>query len=145
MGALLSLFLLMSTARAEGSFDDQAFREAVKRTADGPSALIYTWSPHMVLSQRGLNEILSFPLKGSLRIIVLLDPQADLEVARAQAKANGWPAEYLRPVSSNILFGLGVRVHYPSYLLIENGQVRDGLIPGYKTHVQLRRILDQRK
>jgi hypothetical protein len=103
--------------------------------------LVYTWSPHMPLSRRGLEELYSFEGIDPKSLVILLDPNADTEFAADVAKENHWPPESLRKVASIDLIKQGVRIHYPSYLIINKGQVRP-IVMGYKSVERVRYLLN---
>ena len=118
-------------------FSDADLKMILKNQAKAKdlTVLLYTWSPHMVLSIRGLDELLQF--EKNKKIIAILDPNANIRLAEKIAKEHHWPEEVLRINISQDLINLGLRVHYPTYLFLAQGKVQGRAIPGYKTAKEL--------
>lgn len=89
----------------------------------------------MALSLRGLDELIG--KKKNTIIVPVLDPDSNLVLAAEIAKKHQWPSNFLRVNESATLIGKGVRIHYPSYSFINNGDFKGALLPGYKTSVEL--------
>jgi hypothetical protein len=143
---ILNLFILFSglfsslcSYGAVNDFDDADLQTILTSSAQkkGQRYIIYSWSPHMSLSIRGLNELTNASNRTQPTVLVVLDPDANLELATEIAKKQKWPSEFLRLNRSEILFKRGIRIHYPSYNLISNGSFRGRLLPGYKTRTEL--------
>lgn len=107
--------------------------------------LVYSWSPHMKLSQKGLAEAKAFAKKHAIKLKVVLDPNASSEFARKVAsEIAGSSQSDLKPLDSAHLREEGFLLHYPSYALVIGGEVKGGIVPGYKTEEELTRILKSR-
>ena len=145
MMTLFKLLLISVQIFAAGSisFNDESLKSLLSSTKDNSKAIIYTWSPHMVLAQKGLSELLHLPQNKSFQVIVLLDPNANLELAQKMATDNGWPTSVLKINSSLTLVAKGMRVHYPSYLFVQNQKFVGHIVPGYKQPEHLNKIMQE--
>ncbi len=130
------LLLLGLTAPASAKFDDA---ELQKRMKSEEPILIYTWSPHMVLSQKGISELLANKDR-PFKVLVVMDASASEKLAKEIVKKNGWPASFLEKNESGTLLGRGARIHYPSYQFVSRGALLSPLIPGYRTPAELKQI-----
>lgn len=136
---LLMILVLQATARAGvgDPFDDKDLQALLTQSQQKrEKVILYTWSPQMVLSQKGLDEILTFAKSHRVKIIHILDPFSNQALAQKMADQHHWPSDALRKLRSKILIGKGARVHYPSYTFIANGQIK-AVVPGYKTWGEL--------
>lgn len=82
--------------------------------------LIYTWSPGMPISEKGISEIKNFALKNQIRIRFVTDPQIQnlpLEL-RSRDKYNGQYPAY------QLMADAGYFNHFPGYFL----QMPDGMV-----------------
>lgn len=85
---------------------------------------IYIWSPHMNLSVSGLKEAEKVARDMKAELLVLLDPKADLDAAKAVAKRHGIKQRTaLDRALSSRLFALDQRLHYPVYFVAHAGAV----------------------
>jgi hypothetical protein len=138
MNLFLSLFVfLQAQAAVPSPFGNADLTAVLQKSRSGRGTLIYTWSPHMVLSQKGLEELLSNPEFKDTKLIVLLDPNCNMDLAREMAAQKGWPESVLRPLAAQKLIAKGARVHFPSYQFVSGGRFRGPLIPGYKSSAYL--------
>jgi hypothetical protein len=71
---------------------------------------------------------------------VVLDPNCNLKQAQDIAKIHHWPDEFLKSLQASKLIEKGFRIHYPTYLLLQNGHFVSPTIPGYKSLAELTRI-----
>jgi hypothetical protein len=136
-----AFFLLLAPSVLLGAvvkFSDEDFLKLQQQSRDRSRSvfLVYTWSPHMNLSVRGLEELMESG-QNNLILVPVLDPNANLEIATEIAKQKRWPAEVLRVNEARALIQRGSRVHYPSYSFLRKGQFQGPLLPGYKTGRQL--------
>ena len=131
------LLLLGLSAPASAKFDDAALQ---KRMSSEEPILIYTWSPHMVLSQKGARELLASSKDRPYKVLVVMDANASNRLAREIVKKNGWPASFLEKNESRTLLSRGARIHYPSYQFVKKGELSSPLIPGYRTPAELKEI-----
>ncbi len=135
----LAILLLISAPVF--AFSENDFARAMQTAkAKNRNIVFYTWSPHMVLSQRGLEELKFAPFPSNTDLIVLLDPDCDPKLAKQIIERNGWPETYGRQVKSETLLKKGVRIHYPTYIFSRSGGQLAPIVPGYKTTAQLERL-----
>jgi hypothetical protein len=99
--------------------------------------VVYTWSPHMNLSVRGLDEALAGENKNGTKVIAILDPACDRSIAEKIAKEHGWPDSVLRRNESASLLARGFRIHFPTYQFVAHGRLQGSVIPGYKSPKEL--------
>ncbi len=114
----------------DGSFTDQHLSALLETAGTG---VIYTWSPHMNFSVKGIPEI--FEVCSSLEVTcqVLLDPNADSKLAKMVGEKEGISADILRqPASVELLFR-DLYNHSPSLLLFQDGKLRGPVVPGYRS------------
>jgi hypothetical protein len=91
----------------------------------------------MNLSIRGLDELLVAVKGGEFRIVVILDPNSNRDLAEKVVKEHHWPSNVLQALQSRVLIKKGLRVHYPSYQYVAHGKITGPVIPGYKTPIEL--------
>lgn len=115
-------------------FTDTDLRRLERKSSQ---VLLYSWSPHMNLSVRGLDQALEAARHGGARVVAVLDPGCNRELAASVARDHGWSEEVLRIDESRELIDRGFRVHFPSYLFVSKGMIRGSVIPGYKTAAEL--------
>ncbi len=141
MTIFLSLIFFTSTSFANIQivpFQESDLDLVFKTTAlSKKPAVIYSWSPHMNLSVKGLSELIAYCSRNGIQTIVVIDPDANFEMAKEIVIKNKWPSEYLRPNKSLSLMKRGTRVHYPSYHFISNGKFARPPLPGYKLSQEL--------
>ncbi len=138
LGVFLSLAMATSWPEA---FDEAAYKNLVKKSqTERKGFVIYTWSPHMNLSQRGFDELPALKLPGDPKIVCVRDPDSDLKFARKIASEHKWPEECLRPVTSTTLLGRHIRVHYPTYVFAKSDGKISGAVPGYKNPPRLQQF-----
>lgn len=138
----LGLFLSLSmAATTTPTFDEAAFKDLVKKSqTQRKGFVIYTWSPHMNLSQRGFDELPALKLPGSPKIVCVRDPDSDLTFARKIASEHKWPDDCLRAVTSTTLLNRHLRVHYPTYVFAKSDGKISGVVPGYKNPPRLQQF-----
>jgi hypothetical protein len=136
----LFLSLLLSIS-APAKFDDAALRSRLEESAkDKTNLLIYTWSPQMPISVRGLSELFASKGRRNYRVLALLDEGANLKEAGKLVKEKGWPAAFLERNESLELRKQGARVHHPSYIFVKDGRYAKPLVPGYREPAELARL-----
>ncbi len=139
---LYSLVLWASSALAAPAFTDADLTKTLKTAREKKHDVIfYSWSPHMGLSQKGLNELLKRSLAKNVEVVPLLDPNCNLELAKTIAKRNHWPDSTLRPLEAKPLIARGLRSHYPSYILSRHGNPKGKIYPGYKAPKRLGQMI----
>lgn len=122
-------------------FTDKDLQKLLAASKKSPSKdfLIYSWSPHMVLSVKGLQE-LDLTAGRNTQTTVLLDPNADFTLARTFAHENKWPERVLMRNNSKQLLSKGAQIHFPNYIFIRGGRFNLPLLPGYKSALQIQRF-----
>lgn len=130
----LILFGPFSYAENAKDFTDADLKKVLAQNLK-TDALIYSWSPHMNLSVRGLDELLKSPQNNGL--VVLLDPNSNSKIAEEIVRTRKWPESVLRRNTSQILIEKGARVHYPNYIFISHGKLDTPILPGFKTSSQI--------
>jgi len=105
----------------------------LKFLAQNPDGFMYSWSPAMPLSIDGLEEVKRAARSLEQSLVVVLDPNASLNVARKIAKKRGWPDTYLRKPASVEITLRGILDHYPTMTHFRNGQLSNRILPGMKT------------
>jgi hypothetical protein len=134
---LLSLLL---TAYAHAAFTNSDLKRALAKSQTPPSKLlIYTWSPRMTLSIRGLEELMADRGR-AYKVLFLLENGGDAKLARRVAKEKGWPAALLEENQAEELRARGSAVHFPSYQFLKNGKFAGPLQPGYRTPAELQAL-----
>lgn len=142
LGMAIFFAFILSTSFAEPAFTESDYRAVIAEAKSRKQIVVFfSWSPHMVLSQKGLNELLQRPSSKNVRIVPVMDAQANEELATQVVHRNRWPASVARPLESASLIKRGLRGHYPSYLVSLNGDIKGKLIPGYKGGPYLDSIL----
>ncbi|MDG0816808.1 hypothetical protein [Bdellovibrio svalbardensis] len=138
----LVILLSFHLSWASGSsYFSNADLESTLRSGEVDNVMIFTWSPHMPLSIKGLDEAIQFTKSNKIKLIVVLDPNCDFSLAQKVAFKHQWPDTYLKTIQSSKLIERGLRVHYPSYLLIKHGSFSGPTTPGYKSKEELDRMI----
>jgi hypothetical protein len=102
--------------------------------------ILMTWSPHMVLSQKAVDEMLALKETLNADPVFLLDPNARIDLAQQIVRRHHWPDALLTVNASRELIKKGLRVHYPSYIFVSEGRTVSPIIPGYKVARQLQAL-----
>ncbi|MBY0414557.1 MAG: hypothetical protein K2Q18_10340 [Bdellovibrionales bacterium] len=125
--------------------DDQALFGMISKHATG---LIFSWSPHMGLSLKGLKIIQQLALGLKLPLIVLMDAQASSEVEFAKKRLEDENIQIGKILigSSMDLFYRRTHIHYPNLIVFKDGRIVEGMLPGLANENQaLDFIKDQLK
>jgi hypothetical protein len=141
---MLTLLAVMAftNAFATSTYDDTDLKKDLLQAKSSQQTVIfYSWSPHMVLSQKGLKELLQRPASKKLRIVPVMDGNSNRDLAQKIVSRNRWPASVMRELEAPELIRRGLRTHYPSYFVSSKGDAKGKLIPGYKSPQYLNRIL----
>jgi hypothetical protein len=134
------LFALFCFAHAD-SFTDKDLHQYQRETLKSQKPIILvTWSPHMPLSERAVEDLFQLQRTTQIQPLVLLDPSCRFSLAQKVATQHLWPAEVLKLNQSQELMSQGIRVHYPSYLLLAKGKTASPVIPGYKLPQELKML-----
>lgn len=108
---------------------DKDLRLEIDKTRSG---IIYSWSPAMPLSILGVNEAQATAKMIKIKLIVVLDQNANETTAKQIVKKNRWPKEFLKKNSSFELSQRNLMNHFPSALFYKNGYIANEIFPGYK-------------
>ncbi len=102
------------------------------------TGLIYSWSPHMTLSVRGLKEIQAIAAEKKLPLTVLMDSQSasELELAQKILDKEKIKLDKILIGSSMELYYRRTHIHYPNLIVFKNGRIIDGMLPGLAGHDQ---------
>jgi hypothetical protein len=130
----LWLFLILSFALISASsgaeFTDQDLQELLKKSADQQtSGIIWIWSPRMILSYRGYEELRPISLLLQLDVTYLVDPY----VSEDDINQTAYNQDLLlsKKMHSNVLSQIGGLIHYPVLIIYQNGQIQLPSRPGY--------------
>lgn len=133
---ILSFASSIAFSQERAGFTDQSLQDILTYSDFHQSAgLMYTWSPRMTLSIRGVSEITSLARELNLDITVLVDPNLPDEETLS-ATENLWLGHSLK-AESKILDRLGITIHYPNLIIYKNGKI-DSIRPGYDEPVRVR-------
>ncbi|RZA07328.1 MAG: hypothetical protein EOP11_07965 [Proteobacteria bacterium] len=139
---LLTLFL---SPLAPAKFDDAALKSRLEESAQKKTKLlIYTWSPQMPISVKGLTELMATAGERNFKVLALLDGGANLAAAKQVAKEKKLPASVLERDESLELRKLGSHVHFPAYILVNGGAFTGGLLPGYRSPAALKSLTEEK-
>jgi hypothetical protein len=108
---------------------DQDISQFIDKNKNG---FIYTWSPAMPFSVDGFAEILKAAADEKLKVLVVLDPSADVELAKKILEKKKLPLTYATKSNSTELKFRGFYDHFPFCGFFKNGEIQDHNIPGYK-------------
>lgn len=120
---------------------DKILHESSKKKSAG---VIYLWSPHMVLSMKGYNELKDVCAKLGLRFTPVLDPNTTDTDAENALKEHQLTKAGLARVDSVELSEREGLTHFPSIFVYSNGKIVDGVIPGYQTADRYAKIIQER-
>lgn len=122
-------------------FTDKTFKTLL---AQHPVGIIYLWSPHMLLSVEGINELGEITKELGISYDVLLDSNANADFAKTTAEKIGVKRGVLRKNNSLELFFRNFTVHAPSLLLYKNGEIIGPVIPGYRSPKHYKQVIRER-
>lgn len=109
-----------------------------------PVGIVYLWSPHMLLSVEGINELNEITKELGISYDVLLDSNANTSFAKATAIKIGLKKDIFRKNSALELFFRNFSVHSPSLLLYKNGEIIGPIIPGYRSPTHYKQLIRTR-
>lgn len=110
--------IVASEKRVVG-FSDMNLSEVMIKNPKG--GFVYIWSPHMELS---VAEVATLEkLKLNYPFTVILDPKADVSLAKSLVEKNKLPESYLLPLDSLVLYKADITIHYPSIVFYKNGKI----------------------
>ena len=110
---------IISSGKRVPGFSDINLSEVLIKNPNG--GFIYIWSPHMELSVAEVATLEGLKLK--YPFIVILDPKADMTLAKSLAEKNKLPEAYLKPLDSLVLQLADITIHYPSIVFYKNGKI----------------------
>lgn len=102
------------------------------------TGLVYSWSPHMNLSVKGLKAIQAIAAEQKLPLTVLMDSQSasELELAKKILDKEKIKLDKILIGSSMELYYRRTNIHYPNLIVFKNGRIVDGMLPGLAGHDQ---------
>lgn len=112
-------------------FLDEELENEIQRLSKDEILVIYTWSPRMNLSVRGLQEISAVKFNNA-KVIVLVDPSPEKKLVESTLSKKGLSHESGRILASTELIQRHALLHFPSYITYTK---KDGFktILGYLT------------
>ena len=129
----------------EQSFSDESLQSLLAHSAENKtSGVIYSWSPRMPLSIRGVYELRTIAQKMGLEMQLVLDPSAvENEIQQSIAE---FPLLAGTPrLKSSKLVAMSMMIHYPSLIIYKNGHLYPISRPGYdepeRVELYLKRVL----
>ena len=108
-------------------FKDENLKKLLSKNKNG---IIYLWSPHMTISVQELSEIFLARKKIKAHFTILLDKNADMNLAKKMVTKLKLPIDYLLKMNSRELEEFGLTIHFPSLVIYKNGKLKKR-IPGY--------------
>ncbi len=138
------MFNLCFASVPPGELNDDAIQTILADSQKSRSkVLIYSWSPHMVLSVKGADELRFIMPTLFDKVVYARDPKSNLKIANKIQTEHQWSPETLRKLTSATLIEKGVRIHYPSYIFVKNGVVVSPAIPGYKSVLEIQQLAER--
>lgn len=127
---LLGLFITNFLKANPKEFTDQQLLEFEKSQK---SFILFTISPHMPLSYLAHHQIQLALQDQKIELVVLIDPKVAWEEHVKMAHlANCNCTEKVWQLKSKKLFSMGLHLHYPSVLMINQGVISPRIYPGHK-------------
>lgn len=131
----------MSAKGQELYFENQDLYKILQNSKSKQTrGIIYSWSPHMVFSFEGIQELKEEAKKYNIEVTVVLDQFADSETVKKTVKENNIDAQDCKRINSQVLNDLGITIHYPTYLFYENGEILTPRYPGYEEPYKLQKL-----
>lgn len=139
---VLSVHALKESTSLKGKlFTDFEMQKVIDQSrAETKAHLIYMWSPRMSLSLRGLKEIAGLSKKHGLALTVVADPMADADELKQVVMKNRWPDAYTAKMDSFILRQKLATIHFPSLLIVKEGEFAMPVRPGYDAPERLEKL-----
>jgi len=123
-----------------GSFDDRDLKTLLRQSKKHRTlGVIYSWSPHMVLSFEGIKELKEIAAHRKIETTILLEPFADardVEVVATHPDHGITPSD-CRRINSRKLWAAGIGIHYPTYIFYRHGKILMPRFPGYEAPEKL--------
>lgn len=143
---ICSLVNISLSAQAEGHswqrplFTDESFQQLLIASEQSEHLVVlYSWSPHMVLSGVGVSQIHDLAQELGFDVQYVVDYQTN----EALIDETAFSIEMLQApqLASPILRRMDFAVHFPCLLLIHKGEIIGHVRPGYDEPDRLRRYL----
>jgi hypothetical protein len=126
------------------AFTDVQLQQLMQKSKkEKTRGIIYSWSPHMVLSFEGIKELKILANKYQLQTTFLLDSFAakeDIERVLKNADHQITQQDCGR-MESDQLRDMGIGIHYPTYLFYQNGRFILPRFPGYESAQKLEEFI----
>lgn len=123
------------------SFTDEDLAELIQMSQNSSTPIVlYTWSPSMTLSIKGVKEIYELSKSQKFKLVVLRDPMSRDSQAKQIAVRNLWPEAFTKKLESKELLRDLALIHFPTLFTIHNGKVSP-VRPGYDTPETIKSII----
>ena len=111
-------------------FTDQDLEQLLKNSFENKtSGIIWIWSPRMILSYKGYQELRPISILLQLDVTYLVDPfVTETEIINTSISQELFNS---KTMNSKVLSNLGGLIHYPVLIIYENGQIKLPSRPGY--------------
>lgn len=106
--------------------------------------VVYMWSPHMLLSVDGVNEVRDICDELGVSYTALLDPAADPDFAQRTGEHLNLPPEALQKAVSREMIFRDMFTHAPSLLFYRQGEIVGAVVPGYRNPEHYRITIQDR-
>ena len=126
----------------KNAFTDADLEAFIKKN---PNSLIYSWSPEMPYSVDGLVEIQAAAKQLNMKVVTVLDPRAENDLAQqtaARMKSRA-PASLSRIESVELAYR-NMTLHYPSVLIVSKGKITGPMLPGLMKATEYAQIIGER-
>lgn len=130
-------------------FSDKMLQELLNKSAlEKSKGVIYSWSPHMILSIDGIAEMRYFAPKYDFDLTVVMDPSAGpMAVQSAVIQPNGPKDLDCQRIGAKRLKSSlheSVTIHYPTYLFYQNGKFLLPRHQGHENFVTMRKLIKRK-
>ena len=128
---------VLKISSSNGGFLDRDLDKLLKKEKMG---VIYLWSPHMSLSVYELVEMKKYLSSLKIPVTILLDLNADIDLANKSLQKFDLPLDYLKRMNSRKLESFGATIHYPSTIFYKDGELIKR-VPGFNGKKSLQDLI----
>ncbi|WP_372654061.1 hypothetical protein [Halobacteriovorax sp.] len=128
---------VLKISSSNGGFLDRDLDLLLKKEKMG---VIYLWSPHMSLSVYELVEMKKYLSSLKIPVTILLDLNADIDLANKSIQKFDLPLDYLKRMNSRKLEAFGATIHYPSTIFYKEGELIKR-VPGFNGKKSLQDLI----
>ncbi|PIK16533.1 hypothetical protein [Halobacteriovorax sp. JY17] len=128
---------VLKISSSHGGFLDRDLDQLLKKEKMG---VIYLWSPHMSLSVYELVEMKKYLSSLKISVTILLDLNADIDLANKSIQKFDLPLDYLKRMNSRKLEAFGATIHYPSTIFYKDGELIKR-VPGFNGKKSLQDLI----